>query len=217
MRYSVWSQNKAVASFLAEKRMAELRRWAMEQRDWSGPPVGQDDGYTQFHIQVELGEPELASPSVALEEGFSEPRDYRQSARRATVRVSWNNGNNEVSLVSLLREPQRGWRPRNPIVVTAAPAGTVGPGTIVTLTAIGYSSDGAVEDLCFTWSVEPEFPNPGLGTVTPSHNGRRASFRNLLNLPSGSGPSTGRCRVYATATYGGQERRGSSEILDLIP
>lgn len=220
MRYGVWIENKALASVVAEKRMAELRRWADTHSGWAGYPTGNDPNFPIYTVTTRLENATLASPSTSLEAGFSAPRTFTSSLRQAIVEVTWDSGggpNNSVVLTSLLRDPRRGWRAANPVVISGAIPPSVGPATTVTFTAQGFHPGGAIDDLCFSWSVEPEFPNAGLGTITPAHDGRSAVFTNQLNVGGGTIASAGQCRVVATAVYGGQERRGASAVITLTP
>jgi hypothetical protein len=214
LRYGVWSENKAVATHLAEKRIAELRRWAMTHQDWLNPPSGNDPEHPGFTIETRLSEGSLASPSSALMEGRGEPRLFEDSYRRATVEVSWGAGSS-LSLHTYLRDPRRGWRATNPI--TIAGAGTAAANEVLTLTATGHGPNGPIADLRFTFSVEPVYPDGALGTLDPSNDGFTVRFSNTLQTGTGPVSSVGQCRIYATAIYGGEERRGSSGIINLVP
>lgn len=217
LQYSAWVESKAVATYLAENRMDELRQWARTQTDWSSPPSGPEPEFSKFSMSVTLEPIELASPSTELETGYApDQRLMPASLRKAVVEVSWDD--NSVRLVSLLRAPAIGWRAANSVVVDGTIPGIVNAGTVVELNATGYDSSGRpIDDLFFTWAVEPVFPGAASGTVTPARDGRTAQFRNQLPSASGPSPNSGRCRVVATAVYGGEERRGSSSVLTLAP
>jgi len=216
LRYSSWVESKAVATYLAENRMAELQRWARDSTDWTSPPSGNEPGFSKYAIQVTIESVELASPSLELESLHAgDQRIMSETARKARVEVSWG-GNNSVQLVGLLRAPVIGWRASNPIVITGSIPSPVTSSSEVNLQARGYDSSGAeIQDLFFTWSVEPVFPGAATGTLTPSRSGRTCSFHNQLPSVSGPVPSSGNCRITATAIYGGEERRGSSPVLTL--
>jgi hypothetical protein len=219
LQYSAWVESKAVATYLAENRMAELRRWARTQTDWAGPPTGPAAGFSKYSINVLVEDHQVASPSIELEQEYALVGDQRlviDSVKQATVEVRWDD--NKISLVSLLREPTADWKPINPIVISGAIPSKVTSTTVVLLEARGYDDNGEeIDDLFFTWSVEPVFPGAATGTVTPARDGRSAEFRNQLNTGAGPIASTGRCRVVATAVYAGEERQGFSADLSLQP
>jgi hypothetical protein len=123
-----------------------------------------------------------------------------------------------VKLVSLLKDRPRGWRTANPVVVSGGVGGVVNATSAVTLTARGYDASGdEIKDLFFTWSVQPEFPGGAVGSLVPARDGRTVVFRNQLTTGTGVIASTGSCKVWATAVYAGEERRGSTPNLNLAP
>ena len=216
MQYSVWVENKAVATHLAEERMSELRLWATTQTAWAGPPVSNKPGFPAFTFDVRVEPHQLASPNTQLETGFpGNQRLLGPSLRKAIVEVRWGGtGGNSVKLVSILKDPPRGWRPASPVVITGTAGGTVNAGDVVLLTAKGYDAAGnEISDLFFSWSVQPVFPNGAVGTITAARDGRTAEFR----TPTGPVASSGNCQVWATAVYAGEERRASSPVLNLAP
>jgi len=217
MRYFSWVERRALATAVAERRLAELRNWSRTQNNWSGYPVGPDPLEPDFQISVSLSDYPLLTPSREIESNFSTPRRMDQSARMARVRVIWDRGH--VDLHSLLVDRFRGWRNLNPIAISATIPGTVTATSTLTLSATGFDSSAQpIDDLCFSWYVEGVPPNAAQGTIAASRDGRTATFSNRAQRADGSyAPSSGQCRIKVRAIYDGQERWAETAPFNLVP
>lgn len=219
LQYTSRVEKRALAAHLADKRMQEVRAWSKRHESWVGLPTGNDPAHPNFTIQVSLDPLELQSPSRQLELAHpaGDRRSMASAARQVTVEVTWDS--ERLRLTSLLADRFRGWRSANPIVVSGSIPPQVGPGDTVEFSARGFDAAGrAIEDLFFSWYVEPrQFPNAAVGTVEASRDGRTAEFRNQIQLLNGTVASrNGVCRVAVRAVYGGQERWGYSPDMQLV-
>ena len=217
MRYFNWVERRALATAVAERRLAELRNWSRTQNGWSGYPVGPDPLEPDFQINVSLSDYPLLTPNRELESNFAVPRQMDQSAKLARVRVLWDRG--RVELHSLLVDRFRGWRNPNPIAITATIPGAVTATSSLTLSATGFDSSAQpIADLCFNWYVEGVPPTAALGSIAPSRDGRTATFTNRAQRADGSySPSTGQCKIRVRAIYDGQERWAETAPINLVP
>lgn len=217
MRYFSWVERRALATAVAERRLAELRNWSRTQNGWIGYPAGPDPLEPDFQISVTLSNYPLLTPCRELESNFADTRQMNQSARLARVRVLWNRG--RIDLHTLLVDRFRGWRNPNPIEIVATIPGAVTVTSPLSLTARGFDSGGqAIADLCFSWYVEGVPPAAALGTIVPSRDGRSATFTNQSQRSDGSyAASTGQCKIKVRAIYDGQERWAETAPINLAP
>ena len=218
MQYFNWVERRTIATYVAERRIAELRRWAKTQTNWSGPPTGADPNEPDFKVNVALTDLILASPSTESEKNFAQQRRLdNQSVKQAKVTVAWDRG--QVDLYTILIDPFRGWRDANPIQLSGAIPSSLNGGGSFTVTATGYDSAGRpIRDLFFNWYAEPVFPNGARATINATRDGRSATFWNLAQYANGAMQSSnGNCRIAVRAVYRGQERWVRTGSIDLNP
>ena len=222
LQYSVKVENRLVAVYLAEKRMAELQEW--DKAGWTVPAAlsGRDATMPTYDITVSLSDHNLLAPSTHLEAAFpGNQRVIDGRVRYATVTVRWGQGG-EYQLTGMLRQPDIGWRATNPVVVTATsspPPGGLGPSGSANFSAQGFDSAGQpISGLMLHWSVEPVFAvGPGVGSVRLlSRDGRNAALENRVKTRAGWVSTSGQCRVVATAKYKGIEMSGRSDVITLV-
>jgi hypothetical protein len=216
MQYFRWSQEKTTALQLASKRMGQIRNWSKTQTGWAGIPSGPDSDYPDYTITAQLSDHTVVSPCRSIDSNFVQKRELSNECKRIRLTVSWFRGS--VDLVSLVGgRSDLGWRSANPIVLSGVPS-TVSASTPVSLSAQAFTSVGPTNDMFFSWSVEPAAPTGAMATISPSRDGRSATFINLTRRADGSsGPSTGQCRVKVRAVYQGVEKWADSGVINLAP
>ena len=217
MQYFRWSQEKTTALQLASKRMGQIRNWSKTQNGWAGIPSGPDSDYPDYTITAQLSDHTVASPCRTIDSNYTQKRELTTECKQIRLTVSWFRGS--VDLVSLVGgRGDLGWRAANPIVISGAIPASVAAATPVLLSAQAYTTTGPTNDMFFSWYVEPASPTGAMATISPSRDGRSATFINQTRKADGSlGPSTGQCRVKVRAVYQGVEKWADSGVINLAP
>ena len=121
------------------------------------------------------------------------PSDQRSSLKSSVakieVRVSWSNGSQSLSLVSLIGEA-----PKTLSQVNVTGSGPLSAGASTEFSAVATDTDGLeIEDMKFVWWVEPI---SATGTIVPARHSRTAVLTNLTRTKDGTAVSTvGLCRI----------------------
>lgn len=218
MQYFRWVEEKSLALNVADQRLAKIRNWARSQNGWSGFPSGPDPEHPEYNLSVTLANQKLASPCLELDSNFSQRREMTKTCKLITVKVAWSRGS--VELYSLVADrSNRGWSNSNAVKIEGTIPALVTGTTSVSLSAKATdASNNDLDDVFFTWYVEPVGTTGALATITPSRDGRTATFINLTRRANGSTtPSTGQCRIALRAVYFGVEKWGYSPTINLAP
>lgn len=211
-------EERSLALTVAEQRLGEVRNWARTQNGWSGFPNGSDPLHPQFNIVVSLNNYVLASPSLELDSNYTERRELQKTCKQVTVQVSWARGS--VELYSLVGDRgNRSWSTSNPLQINGTIPATVTAADSVSLSVEATDLSGAMlEDLFYSWYVEPVGLTGALATINPSRDGRTATLVNLVHIPNGTTTtSTGQCRVAVRTIYHGTEQWGYTPTINLAP
>lgn len=227
LRYTRQVEARARGLLAGERAWQRLRNWASEvsggQLNFSGNWAAYsgvtetDPDDADFQLHYEVADEILMSPCREFESLI--PADQQglmaRSAKRVSIDVRWRGGS--LLLAGLVEEPPRQWRATNPLVVSGTPPDPVDASNPANFTVTAFdSNDAAIEDLEFRWYVDAMSTS---GTVTPSQNGKAATFTPLMTLSDGSTqPSPpGQCRVKVRAVYRGQERTALSAVMNVAP
>jgi len=227
LRYTRQVEARARGLLAGERAWQRLRNWAAEvsggQLNFSGNWAAYsgvtetDPDDADFQLHYEVADEILMSPCREFESLI--PADQQglmaRSAKRVSIDVRWRGGS--LLLAGLMEEPPRQWRATNPLVVSGTPPDPVDASNPANFTVTAFdSNDAAIEDLEFRWYVDAMSTS---GTVTPSQNGKAATFTPLMTLSDGSTqPSPpGQCRVKVRAVYRGQERTALSAVMNVAP
>lgn len=221
LNYSASLEHRAMATFLAESKMGEIRAWARTNfaQDWSAydgvsAPADLHPSYT---VTVRVADQELASPCRSLESLYPvgavypepEPKLFRSSYKKVEVQVRWSPfPDDAVELVSLVGDS----RPADIDVVITGPAGgTVGADAEVEFQVSAEIGGEAVPDVVFQWYVEPI---AGYGSIAHvSRMGDRCTYANRVRLPSGDWEvMPGTARLVARTVFRGVEQLASVTV-----
>lgn len=218
MQYFRWVEEKSLALNVADQRLAKVRNWARNQNNWSGLPNGPDPEHPEYSLSVNLTDQTVASPCLELDSNFSQRREMTKTCKLVTVKVAWSRGS--VELYSLVADrSNRGWNTSNAVKIQGTIPAIVTGSTSLSLSAKATdASNNDLEDVFFTWYVEPVGTTGALATISPARDGRTATFVNLTRRANGStAPSTGQCRIALRAVYYGVEKWGYSPTINLTP
>ncbi|MBS2037874.1 hypothetical protein JST97_23010 [bacterium] len=218
LRASAVSEKRAVAAFLANKRLTQVQVWAKDAShfaSWSGYPNGPDSDFPEYPIQVTHSDYTAASPSSQLQGGSN--RQLVHSLQRVQVDVAYPpyQAGDHLKVVSLVGEPPHSGGGLVVLVNDSAVPSPMSAGSTASLSArLQDGSGNVIQDALFDWGVAPDTGN---GTVYPDDNGRTASFKNEFLLPDGSlTTSTGKtCSVEACTRYMGRPVLGCSGDIHL--
>lgn len=224
LQRSRWSEQQTSARQIAERTLAEMRRWSaqgnfLESQDlvsWDGKKFP-DPTQPEFEVAIRARMATLTSPCESLEVVYplAQRRRMTRSAAQVQVTVSWSGGRaglSRVALNSLLPESPR----KLQSVTVTGSSGPLAAGASSTFTAQAYDASGRpIHDIVYVWWVEAQTGN---GQITPAHAGDSAVFVNQGRRSDGTAFQTGGiCRVAALATYEGVEVIGYSSDVQLQP
>lgn len=218
LQYSRRVDERIAGVQFAEKRMAEIRRWAKGTVDWSSPPsTATDPQFPGYTASLSLRDETLFSPSTQLELAYPEDdrRAMRSIAKRAIVTIS-KPGLPPYVLSAVITRGDRGWPTTADVRISPSSATLDGPDEEVILTVEVYDEDGNEDkNLFFHWEIEPDFSRPNQTTAEVrllTRDGRKAVVRNRTRRRSGVWVATnGSCQAVAFVRYKGNHRRGSTE------
>jgi hypothetical protein len=167
--------------------------------------------HLQVEVQAEMAT--LCSPSSGDESQYSdsEKRVMTESAAKVQVKVSWDDGQRHLRVISLIGESQK-----NLDRVEVSGAGPVAAGESAVFSAVAFDQDGQkIEDAFFVWWVDPL---TATGTVIPSHDTRSAVLLNQTRTAGGTvATSVGDCRLAVLTSYDGKEVIGYSSTIGMVP
>lgn len=215
-------QSQAV--HVAQNKLDEVRAWAQIKtggrynysRLASFQSSPQSDPSLPFlQTQVLVSDYTLASPNKLFEETHTTTpqRLMRESVKLLKIRVL-RDGQELLSLPSLIHEPSRGWSRTLPIRISPASA-TLAKDAKETFRFTAYDEeDQPIPDLFCTWNI---MPIDGLAMIdSQTRDGSQAVVMNHSRRRNGKFYHTGgTCRVTARIVYHGREQLGLSEILTL--
>lgn len=230
LRYSSWIETRNTATAVAERKIEEIRGWAWTKpgtlynfdSNWSiySAVSAADSEYPEFTVRCDARGTSLFSPSKSFEESYSTQKKLiASSAMKVKVTVSWDQSaqTKQISLVSLVREPPRGFSSMQIVPIAAPHPSPLSKGASVQFTANAYEADGTtlLKDIFFLWYVNPATGN---GTIEQDHTGSVATFYNKVRLYDGStGYTGGACTVKARTVYYGVEYWAESATITLEP
>lgn len=235
LRRQQLTQKKATATLLARSLMAEMRGWART-------PSNFDSNWAVYDGQVfvrpeypglratvgveEVGRT-IYTPCSAMETPYlARAARMNRSVIPVAVEVDWGQAGpqNRVRLVSYIGDPPRPL-PASPVAV-ARSGGDPDPipqnGTVEHTAELRDSSNVVINDISFSWNIEPDIP-PGAGTLMHDSVERHQQRMNLshsyvfqpyLAVPE-TGFVPGRARVRAVARYHGREVESASAAFEL--
>ena len=236
LRYCARIEKRALATLIAEKKLASLRAWARKPNpggfnydDWSSVDgqQGADPDEGNFVVRVTAHPRDLKSAATSLEDG-QDPAKRRLmpgSAMEVCVSVWEASDPAQVTrLWSLIGEPERPFDPIAPLTVT--PLGPV-PALMAYDDELSFnvkavdSAGKDLKDIFFSWYV---LPRGGNGTIKQqSRDGKNSTFIHRITiLPPGDLPpgivlhAGGTVDVVARAVYRGRELEGHV-TLELAP
>lgn len=217
MRASSVSEKRAVAAFLANKRLTQVQVWARDRThfaNWSGHPNGPDADFPEYPIAVTHHDYVAASPCSQVQS--ASPRQLLRSLRRVQVDVAYPpyRPEDHLRVVTLVGEPPHDLANVMVVVDDSAVPSPMAAGGTATLQARLRDGASQIQDALFDWQVAPDTGN---GTILPDESGRSARFRNEFLLPDGSTTtSSGQsCSVEAWARYMGRQFTANSGDIHL--
>ncbi|MHC9539751.1 MAG: prepilin-type N-terminal cleavage/methylation domain-containing protein [Vulcanimicrobiota bacterium] len=231
LRYSSWIETRNTATAVAERKIEEIRGWAWTKpgtsynfdgtwSTYSSAVTAPDTEYPEFRVRCEARGVRLVSPSTSFEYSYpGEEKIIDSSAMKVKVTVSWDQSaqTKQISLVSLVREPPRGFSSMQIVPIAAPHPSPLSKGASVQFTANAYEADGTtlIKDIFFLWYVNPATGN---GTIEQDHTGSVATFYNKVRLYDGStGYTGGTCTVKVRTVYYGVEYWAESATITLEP
>jgi len=229
--YTSRIENQQLATLIAERQLEQMRAWSETSSGtaynfdtlaavYNGQNVTVPD-FGNFKLMTNVTARELYSACTDFERGSAvngfQPRSLSNSSRTVDVTVAWDHGAHSLTLTSLLTQTVSSFSTGpNPINVTftAAPSLPLAQNATLECQATGYDSNNRpIPDLFFTWNMECV---NGSGTLTPTRDGHRVVFSNVVN---GTGTTQyhtgGQLYIQARAKYNGRWASGSSTLVDL--
>ena len=218
LRSSATAEKRAVAAFLANKRLTQVQVWAKDPThfaSWSGYPNGNDSDFPEYPIRVTHSDYQALSPCSQLQGGVQ--RQLLHSLQRVQVDVAYPpyRTGDHLKVVSLVGEPPHSTTGLTVLVNDSGVPSPMSAGATANLTARLQDGSGTViQDALFNWGVEPDSGN---GSITAAEDGLGATFKNQFLLPDGSPTTTPgtTCTVEAWARYMGRPVPGSSGDIHL--
>ena len=136
-----------------------------------------------------------------------------KSVKEIRIRVL-RDGQELLTLPSLVHEPFRGWSPTRPIRIEPSSAQLAKDATQIFRFTAYDEDDQPIPDLFCSWNV---MPIDGVAMVdSQSRDGSSATIMNHARRRNGKFFHTGgSCRVTARIVYHGQERLGQSDPIVL--
>jgi Tfp pilus assembly protein PilV len=212
-------QQGATARLVAEEAVAEMRAEFAESSYGTKDPDSFKRNYPVpdhpgFQVDIQADWAQLQSPSnpLNLELPATQRKVMDRSAIRTEVTVSWNEGRDTYSLVTLIEEPTT----ELDRVRITGPGGTLAARATQEYQAIGEDANGnVIEDLTFLWWVEPM---SGTGTVTANHAEGKGILVNEAQIADGTTVvAPGSMRLKVVSKYRGKEVAGNSATIQLLP
>jgi hypothetical protein len=200
-----------IAAVLADKRLGELREWALNPSNFDAgtgfPNSAKDPDFPGYTIATTVVPMDRYSPCSQMEAPSGNPRKMSQSFKRVEVFVSWGATSSErIGLVSLQGAPSRdlasltiqGGIP-NP-VPPGSPYPIAAPVNPVVLRGEARDAGGnIIPDVFFQWVVRN---NVGVATIFPDHDDVGAKFYNWFATPQrplGGPTAPGDCQIAVRA------------------
>lgn len=216
------TERRIRAANVAQRQMAKLRAWSAEKSagaygfdDWSTwvDTTFPDEEYPEYQVRIQTAFVPLTTPCTQLLTGAT-PLTMQRSTRKVQMTVSWDGG--DLTLGTLICDPTRQLRDTDPVEVDADTPGPVARDGLVNLEARVFDSDGReIPDIISRWYVRPI---TGSGLMVGEGKGATAVFINASERFDGSLTYTGgTCAVVAEARYRGEEARGETPPLALLP
>jgi hypothetical protein len=220
------NEQRITAAIVAESALDEIRSFsnvdfpgtkaAYDGRTWTLP------NYSGFEISAEVERQELAIPCTELETQYPENppfpiperRSLANSVWRCEVAVEWSRSSEKLRMVRYLANlsPVSQFKvvidPKGGTEIDAITTGTIGvaPNRTLDFSAEAFADGKRVEDVQFTWYVEPL---DGFGSIyRVSRDGKECRYKNSYRNYDGSikhGP--GLCDVVVRAVFQGVEAK----------
>lgn len=238
-------ENQQLAALVAEEHLERMREWsettsgsvynydnpglALTYNGQSGPAPD----HPHMTVSTNVTNLELYSPCSSFEMGFTPalPWNPRRSltswASLVQVGVSWDNGNRQLKVNSIVARPALSFRSGlNKIVVSVAGATTLHEGESSNFTAVGYdSNNNPIPGLFFQWDISSV---NATGKLQQSRDGSVANLTNRIFVPPNTAAqippysgnpsfSDGELYVRATARYHGEEFSANSTLIRMVP
>lgn len=215
---------QARATRFADNVMTEIRVWARDPDNFRSPQWNRfrsvsDPDFPGFEARTRVDLVEKFASTRELETQRPASRQVKMSEtfKRVELEVLWD-GTSLFEIATLLAEPARQPHATEPVVVTPlSPLGTGLPpeGTASFKAVLVDTSGEEIEDVKFSWSVEPVTGN---GTITDqTRDGLEGTLTNVYIVPPGSRIYVpGTCRVVASAQYFGQTCEGVSPDVVMV-
>ena len=207
LRASSMSEKRAVAAFLANKRLTQLQVWAKDPNhfaNWSGYPNGPDLDFPDYSISVTHSDYKAYTPCSQVQ--AASPRQLLKSLQRVQIEVAYPpfQPEDHLRLVSLLGEPPHDLTDVTVLVDDSAVPSPMAAGGSADLRAQLRDGGSVIQDALFDWQVAPDTGN---GTISPDDSGRLARFTNEVLLPNGTTTTLSgqTCSVEAWARYMGRQ------------
>lgn len=240
LQYSSKVEKRLMAVQFAESRMAELKRLARGNDDWTDLENLTLPNPPGFTVEHKLRSYKMFTPSTMLEEPLDTTdkgsRTIRVRSRRAVVTVSWPPGG-KFQLTGLVTRRTEDWLGYGSVqirgnvlervadnrkeikVFPETPPAVTGTGPIK-FTAQGYDNDGnPVTDLTYHWTVEPAYSqgNPATGRIENiTRDGTSVNFYNQVRRANGDWETQdGFCRVRVQARLNGIIGVGRTEVFEV--
>jgi type II secretory pathway pseudopilin PulG len=214
-------EERAFAVSFAETVMDDIAVWAEDSDNfasdwaiWSNATMVEYPGYV---AKVTATTPILFTPCRQLEIGkpAAERREIVASYRDLEIAIE-SKGAELFRLHTRLAEPERPITLVEVKLISGSTSLAAG-GTAILEAVLLDGSNQIVEDVSFRWSVQPD--DDGNGTVKSlTTNYAQAELTNVFRSSDGTlRQVAGKCRVMAVARYRGQEYRGLSEPVEMLP
>ena len=220
LRYSGRVEQEAVATLIAQKKLAEIRAWASTRvpggfhfDDWTPYAnfTTNDPDQPGYLINVVARPAPLLDPCTSFGALFLPANQTRLQAsyQKVTATVTWGAGPG-IALTTLIGDPVREWRVNTPLVITQISlAGNPLPRSQDAVFKVeGYDSDNRlIPDLMYNWYVVPLTGNGTITNQSPGHSQVTLTHKiRLLNGNWGFAPGPSSCALRARSIFRGQER-----------
>ena len=213
------NEQRITAAMVAESALEEIRSYA--NTDFEGTRTAYDGRtwtlphYESYEVKAKVQQLELPIPCTELETQYPDSPTFPTPERKildnsvwnCEVAVSWSRGRDELRMVRYVANTKQA---TNFIVRIDPPAGStpfnVGPNGTMDFQASAFADGVEVEDVQFTWYVEPL---DGFGSIyRVSRDGTTCRYKNAYRNYNGAiKRAPGLCEVVVRAVYQGVEAK----------
>lgn len=219
LRISGETSRQSKLVLVAQRRLEEIRAWAATLSGGAASnfdniasltATGPDPKDGDVTVDVRAAIVTIFNPDTNSESGWgASAKTMVHSVAKVQVKASYG-GSENVTLVSLIREPALTWRSGTPLTL-ATSASTVSSLGSFSNTAQGFSTTGAqIQDLGFRWHVNPIDSS---GDIKVGHLDDVTYTNRFFNSwTNGYASQPGTLKLQAEARYGGVMQNVSCDV-----